>query len=107
MPTDARLKKLNAALGDFYAPGLEARTFVGRAFQLTSRLIPSDLNSHGVIDQATGNLAANFDCYPPGLEDAFAAFGRLMGRYPPFRFDPFLNEVFARSGFTPRESDII
>jgi len=91
MPPEAQLKKLSGALEDFYAPGLATCTFVNRAFQLTSRFISFDLNSHGVIDHATGVLAANFDSQPPGLENAFAAFGRLMGKYRPLRFDPSVN----------------
>lgn len=83
--------KLSAALADFYAPGLDARTFVTRAFALTSRLLPFDLNSHGAIDHRTGVLAADFDDTPPGLAEAFGAFGRCMGKYAPFRFDPTVN----------------
>jgi DNA-binding CsgD family transcriptional regulator len=86
-----RSQRLHAALADFYAPGLAAHTFVDRAFALTSQLLPSSLNSHGVIDQKTGVLTANFDCTPPGLADAFAAFGRHMAKYAPFRFDPSVN----------------
>ncbi len=92
MLPEAQLTKLNGALVDFYAPGLDSRTFVDRAFQLTSRFVPFSLNSHGVIDHATGVLAANFDGEPPGLESAFAAFGRLMGKYRALRFDPSVNE---------------
>lgn len=79
---------LNAALVDFYAPGLAADTYVARAFALTARLLPFALNSHGVIDKRTGVLTANFDCAPRGIADAFAAFGRNMHKYSAFRFDP-------------------
>lgn len=91
VPAETQLKNLCIALEDFYAPGLDMDTFVGRAFALTSCVIPCALNSHGEIDRATRVLAANFDSHPAGLEDAFAAFGRLMGKYAPFRFDPALN----------------
>jgi DNA-binding CsgD family transcriptional regulator len=91
VPAETQLKNLCTALEDFYAPGLDADTFVSRAFRLTSRLIPCALNSHGEIEKASGMLAANFDCHPPGLENAFAAFGQLMGKYAPFRFDPTVN----------------
>ena len=87
-----QLRALNSALADFYAPGLDARTFVERAFMITSRLISFDLNSHGIINHASGMLIANFDKTPPGLTDAFAAFGRCMGKYAPFRFDPSVND---------------
>lgn len=86
-----RLRTLQTALVDFYAPGLAADTYVARAFKLTSRLVPFALNSHGVIDKRTGVLSANFDCAPPGLADAFEAFGRHMHKYPAFRFDPTVN----------------
>ena len=86
-----RSQRLHAALADFYAQGLAADTFVDRAFALTSSLIPFALNSHGVIDRKTRALTAAFDCTPPGLADAFAAFGRHMTKYAPFRFDPSVN----------------
>jgi DNA-binding CsgD family transcriptional regulator len=84
-------RAFSVALADFYAPGLDAGTYVDRVFALTSQVLAVSLNSHGVIDQKTGELAANFDCAPPGIEDAFSAFGRHMGKYQPFRFDPATN----------------
>src|ERR1700710_2013077 len=84
-------RDLPLALAEFYAPGLAADTLVERTFALTARLLPFALNSHGVIDEATGVLSAHFDCALPGLDDAFAAFGRHMGKYAPFRFDPEVN----------------
>ncbi|OJY23026.1 MAG: hypothetical protein BGO98_46410 [Myxococcales bacterium 68-20] len=86
-----RAPEQDAALADFYAPGLTANSFVDRAFSLISRLVPGALNSHGIIDAETGVLSANFDCAPPGLADAFEAFGRHMAKYAPFRFDPAVN----------------
>lgn len=50
------------------------------------------LNSHGIIDTATGHLSANFDRHPAGLEEAFTAFGTMMHKYQPTRFDPATNE---------------
>lgn len=85
------MRNLHAALADFYAPGLGADTLVDRIFALTSSLVSFSLNSHGVVDTKTGALTANFDCAPPGLADAFAAFGRHMVKYAPFRFDPSTN----------------
>jgi DNA-binding CsgD family transcriptional regulator len=87
-----RLRELNLALVEFYAPGLATDTLIARTFALTSRLLEFSLNSHGVIDHATGVLSAHFDCELPGLAGAFEAFGRLMGKHAPFRFDPQLND---------------
>ncbi|AKV00260.1 Two-component response regulator [Labilithrix luteola] len=99
--------KLNAALAEFYSPGLAADTFVDRAFALASRLVSSSLNTVGVLGRDKGALSANFDHTPPGLEDAFTAFGVHMGKYTPFRFDPTVNDgkpfsardFFSRSAF--------
>jgi DNA-binding CsgD family transcriptional regulator len=55
-------------------------------------MVPLVLNSLGVIDNATGHLQASFDRHPPGLENAFAAFGTLMHKYQATRFDPGTNE---------------
>lgn len=86
-----QLREFSTALADFYREGLDAETLVDRTFAVTSRLLRFTLNSHGVIDNETGVLSANFDCALPGLADAFAAFGRHMAKYPAFRFDPATN----------------
>jgi len=101
-----RLERLHAALADFYAPGLAADTFVERTFALTKRLLSFSLNSHGIIERKTGKLTANFDCTPPGLAEAFAAFGRYMGKYEPFRFDPSVNggKPFSARDFYSRQA---
>lgn len=91
MPNSQHLRDLGAALADLYASGLEADNYVDRAFQVTSHLIPLVLNTHGVIDTSTGHLEANFDRHPPGLANAFEAFGGLMHKYAPTRFDPATN----------------
>lgn len=91
MPAPCPLREFSAALADFYRPGLDADTLVDRTFALTSRLLRFSLNSHGVLDNRSGVLSANFDSAPPGLADAFAAFGRHMAKYPAFRFDPATN----------------
>lgn len=85
-------RDVHGALREFYAEGLDAESFVGRAFALTSRLVPTTLNSQGVLDPRTGELAARFDDSPPGLTEAYAAFGRLMNGYPAFRLDPTVND---------------
>ncbi|WP_169927439.1 helix-turn-helix transcriptional regulator [Labilithrix luteola] len=92
MPTPTLLLQLNRALAEFYSPGLATETLIARTFALTSRLLDFSLNSHGVLDHATGELHANFDCELPALADAFVAFGRHMRKYAPFRFDPHLND---------------
>jgi len=86
-----RLSEVSAAIAGLYAPGLSAENFVARAFHLTSSLVPCVLNSHGARDLATGRLDANFDRTPPGLANAFAAFGSCMHKYQPTRFDPATN----------------
>jgi len=87
-----QLRELGAALADFYRPGLDTDTYVDRTFALTARLLRFDLNSHGTVDNRSGTLSAHFDSTPPGLADAFAAFGRHMRKYQAFRFDPATNE---------------
>lgn len=91
VPKTCQLRELSVALADLYAHGLSVDTYVDRVFALTSRLVPLVLNSHGIIEKASGHLSANFDRHPPGLENAFAAFGTLMHKYAPTRFDPATN----------------
>lgn len=87
-----QLRELSAALADFYQPGLDTDTYVDRTFALTARLLRFSLNSHGTVDNRSGMLSAHFDTTPPGLAEAFAAFGRYMGKYQAFRFDPATND---------------
>ena len=86
------MRALSTALAELYAPGLDATTYVDRVFTLTSKLIPLVLNSHGLLDHSTRQLTASFDRHPPGLENAFSAFGQFMHKYAPFRFDPTTND---------------
>jgi DNA-binding CsgD family transcriptional regulator len=87
-----QFRQYSAALEDFYAPGLNATSYVDRVFALTARVLAYSLDSHGVIDRKTSMLTANFGSTPPGLENAFSSFGRHMGKYQPFRFDPATND---------------
>jgi len=91
VPTTQSIRAFSAALAELYAPGLDTTNYVDRVFALTEKLIPLVLNTHGVLDRMTGRLDAHFDRHPPGLENAFAAFGQLMHKYAPFRFDPTTN----------------
>lgn len=107
MLRDPQSKDLHEALVDFYSEGLSAETLVDRTFALTARIVPLSLNSYGVLDPRTGALSARFDSAPPGVEEAFGAFGRLMNRHAAFRFDPgfaggrpySVHQVHGRDGF--------
>lgn len=91
MPNSRQLLEISTALADLYAPGLLSENYVDRAFALTSRLVPLVMNTLGVIETSTGHLQANFDQNPAGPGAAFSAFGTLMHKYQPTRFDPTTN----------------
>lgn len=100
------MRELGAALAELYAPGLAADTYVDRVFQFTSQLVPLVLNTIGFVDMKANSLTASFDRNLPGLENAFAAFGSLMHKYQPTRFDPSTNagRPFSMADFYSRPS---
>lgn len=112
MPSSHQLQAFNTALLDLYAPGLDTGSYVRRAFRLISNLVPSDLIGHGELDHSCKQLSASFDQHPPGLRASLEAFGQLMHKYEPFRFDPSVNsgrpysarDFYTRSQF--RDLDI-
>lgn len=97
---------MNAAVRDLFAPGLDNDSYIGRVFAFISRLLPTDLIGYGVLDQKSKQLDANFDNHPPHLRESLEAYGRMMHRYEPFRFDPRANggkPYSMRDYFTRRE----
>ncbi len=86
-----RWSKLNDNAGVLFAAGLDATNYVTRAFDFLSVLLPTELSGYGVLDIAKGELEACFDFYPTGLWTSLEAFGLLMHKYEPFRFDPGVN----------------
>ena len=88
---DRELIRCNAAAAELFSPGLSAANYVTRAFRFISRLVSNDLTAYGTLDRGTKAVSANFSDHPPGLPSAFEAFGSLMHKYEPFRFDPAVN----------------
>ena len=74
-----------------YGEGLDTTTYVSRAFDFLTGLLPSNLNAYGALDRKSGYLEACFDRYPSGVGAALTAFGRHMHKYEPLRFDPSVN----------------
>lgn len=99
------VSKVNAGTVALYGEGLNTTTYVSRAFDFLTGLVPADLNAYGALDQARGYLDACFDRYPSGVGVAFEAFGRHMHKYEPLRLDPavnggrpyFLRDFYSRS----------
>jgi DNA-binding CsgD family transcriptional regulator len=88
---DRELIRCHAAAAELFSPGLSADNYVDRAFRFVSRLVANDLSAYGILDPASKAVSASFDSQPPGLQSAFEAFGSLMHKYAPFRFDPAVN----------------
>ena len=85
------LSKIHDGMPDLFAGGLDATTYVPRAFTFLSTLLPTELNAYGALDTAKGELDACFNLYPAGLSRALEAYGKFMHKYEPFRFDPQAN----------------
>ena len=97
--TDARLSTIrdrdlvcfSRALAELTAPGLDAANYPERAFRFLARLVPNELLGLGACSPTDGGLSASFNQHLAGMETTFAAFGVLMHRHAPFRFDPALH----------------
>jgi DNA-binding CsgD family transcriptional regulator len=76
---------------ELFSPGLSASNYVDRAFRFVCELVKNDLTAYGTRDAGSNAVSANFSDQPPGLQSAFEAFGSLMHKYAPFRFDPTVN----------------
>ncbi len=85
------LRRLEAALRELFAPGLDAACYVERTLHLVDQLLPTALIGYGAVETRTKILSASFDRHPPGLASSLAAFAQLMHQYAPFRFDPSVN----------------
>ena len=90
LPTiqDCDLVRFSRVLAELTAPGLNAANYAARAFRLLGRLVPNELSGLGTCSPADGGLTASFDQHLTGMETSFTAFGALMHRHAPFRFDP-------------------
>lgn len=86
------LSKVNAGTISLYGAGLDTTNYVTRAFDFLNGLMPSELNAYGSLDREKGQLDACFDRYPAGVGAALTAYGMLMHKYEPLRFDPTVNE---------------
>lgn len=85
------LKQFSKATASLYESGLTVDTYVARSLFFISQLLPTDLIGYGAIPAQAKQLSASFDRHPPGLGQSLEAFGRLMHKYEPFRFDPAVN----------------
>jgi DNA-binding CsgD family transcriptional regulator len=88
---DGKLRAFSRAAAELYGPGLDAGVYLERAFRFIAALAPNDLSGHGSLDTESKQLSASFDRSLSGLQPCLEAFGRLMHKYPPFRFDPSVN----------------
>lgn len=85
------LSKVNAGTLALFGAGLDTTNYVARSFEFISGLLPSELNAYGSLNREQGQLDACFDRYPAGVGVSLAAYGMLMHKYEPLRFDPTVN----------------
>jgi DNA-binding CsgD family transcriptional regulator len=106
MASAVSLARLNFAVIELFAPGLNMGNYVARAHAFIAALLPTDLSGYGALDNASGQLDARFDHHPVGLQSSLQAYGMYMHKYEPFRFDPSVNggkPYSARDFFTRAE----
>lgn len=102
----ADLETLSQATLRLYSPELTIGNFTEHAYQFLNQFTACDLINYGDLDPATGSLNATSSHQPPDWTSAVEGFGRCMGSYPLFRFDPTVNggkPFFRNDFFTARE----
>lgn len=97
-------KKLNAGILDLFSPGLNSTTYADRAFALLGELVSHDVGCFARHDPASGQLHIEHRGGGEDFSRGLEAFGRHMGQYPLFRFDPTVNDglPFNRGDFFTR-----
>ncbi len=106
MVTASDLQTLSQVTLNLYCPDLSLTNFNKRAFEFLASLVPCDLINFGDLNPATGTLDATSNYQPPGWTSAVEGFGRCMGKYDLFRFDPTVNDgkpFFRNDFYTRRE----
>lgn len=101
-----QIQELNDACLELYQPGLNQATFAERTFAFLSRLVSAEMIAFGTLDCATKELAIGFNTSIASLRSVMESFGRVMGDYELFNFDPRVNDgkPFCRSDyFSSRE----
>ena len=96
-----QLQGLNEACLELYQPDLSLANFAERTFAFISRLVPSEMIAFGSLDGATKQLEIGFNTTIASLQPAMEAFGRLMGDYELFSWNPKVNDgkPFCRSDY--------
>lgn len=104
MVPKADLQKLSEATLQLYSPELSLADFTDHAYVFLDALVPCDLINFGDLNPTTGTLDATSNHLPPGWALAVEGFGRCMGSYDLFRFDPAVNagRPFFRNDFYTR-----
>jgi DNA-binding CsgD family transcriptional regulator len=101
-----QLQGLNEACLELYQPDLELANFAERTFAFLSRLVPAELIAFGSLDCTTKQLEIGFNSTVASLQPAMEAFGRLMGDYDLFNWNPKVNDgkPFCRSDWFSERS---
>jgi DNA-binding CsgD family transcriptional regulator len=97
-------KRISQSYQALYAPGLCMESFLPRAYALLRQFVPAEFIACGTLDQRAKTLSIGFDIEHEGLGPAMEAFGRLMGDFPLYNWDPATNSgrPFCRSHFYTR-----
>jgi DNA-binding CsgD family transcriptional regulator len=102
----ADLKKLSEATLQLYSPELSLGNFTDHAYRFLSQLTPCDLINFGDLNPGAGTLDATCNVQPADWTQAVEGFGRCMGNYELFSFDPTVyggRPFFRNDFFTARE----
>jgi len=103
---DADFKRFSEACQELYRSGLTLENYARRAFAFIEKLVPTEFLAFGSLDLKTKELDIGFNQTVPDFVPAMQAFGRIMGNYELFCWDPKVNggKPFCRSDcFTRRE----
>lgn len=95
------LPSFSRACRRLFAPGLDRHTYVERSYRFLHSLTPGEFIAFGTLRESDRQLTIGFDTSHPDFVPTMTSFGRLMGGYPLYRWDPAINggRPFCRSQF--------
>ncbi|MBI5769467.1 MAG: LuxR family transcriptional regulator [Verrucomicrobia bacterium] len=106
MVSHADLGAFSRASLRLYAPELTAETYATQCVQFLRELVEADMYCVGDMDKTAGTLGVDFSDPDAALPRLLDGFGRTMGRYRLFNWDPTVNEgrpFFRRDFFSERQ----
>lgn len=92
MVTQCDLEIFSRACLRLYDPALDTGSYAQHAVAFLREIVSSDMVCVAAMDKKVGTLGVHFSDWDPTLPALLAGFGRTMGKYDLFNWDPKVND---------------